>query len=156
MKNVMIKSTLFFCLIVLLGSCISQKPVEFILLQSSKDSGEPKYNKLYYSAIYIVKNYSDHKKSQMQIDSFAMNLGNKNQTRYNSYLLMFYRESAITNLKNLKENPRDLDRYSDIKDHRLDYHWSGGTFLGKMKYRNGVMIDPKSNIKLEDAPPLKH
>ncbi len=85
----------------------------------------------------------------MHIDRFAMELGKKKQIRYDSYILSFYRGSEVTNLKNLKENPRDLDRYSDIKDHRLNYRWSGGSFAGKMQFKYGNMINPKNTVKQE-------
>lgn len=155
MINIQFRIIAVVLLTLLFDACSIQKPAEFILLQSSKESGELKFNKRYYSAIYIVRNYSERNKTQLQIDNFAMGLGSKNINKYESYLLMFYRESAITNLKNLKVNPRDLDRYSDIKDFKLEYRWTGGSFSGRRKLKNGILSEPGNTVELEDAPPLK-
>lgn len=157
MRNLTFKRYLyFFTFLTMLSGCAVQKPVEFILLESTKKSGELKYNKLYYSATFIVKNYSNSKKSQLQIDTFAMDLGTKNAKAYDSYILLFYKESEITNSENLKKKPRDLDRYSDIKDHMIDFRWSNGFFLGKVKYKNGHITNLGNHVKLEDPPPLKN
>lgn len=69
--------TIWIYMLLSFNSWISQKPIEFILLEQNKYSGELNHNYLYFSAIYIVKNYSENRKSQMHIDRFAMELGKK-------------------------------------------------------------------------------
>ncbi|WP_165585923.1 hypothetical protein, partial [Pedobacter nototheniae] len=85
----------------------------------------------------------------------AYQLGKLKKDSCNSLLITFYKASDITNLSHLKENPRDLYRYSLDNDMIYEYWWSGHVFLGRTKFKNGEIIDPKNTVIVTDPPPLK-
>ena len=101
---------------------------------------------------YIVQGFKDNKETQNFIDSFVEKNKDPALNRYNQYDITFYKESSKTNIKNLLANPRDLDRYSQGNDRIYDYYWRGGTFMSRFKIRNGEIIEPKADIKIEDIP----
>lgn len=141
----------------MLLACSVQKPLKFILLESSKTFAPETNEKVtFFGDSYIIENYKNNNYSINQVDSFAHYLGRIKKESCNSFTITFYKASDITNLIHLKENPRDLDRYSQNNDEIYDYRWSNGIFLGKTKIKNGKIIDPKSRVIIKDAPPLKH
>ena len=106
---------------------------------------------------YIVENYKDNNYSEKQIDSFAFELAKGKVNNYASFAIDFYKASKYTNLKNLKANPRDLDRHSNTEDLVYNYYWSQGAFLGRSKFKNGEIINPNGrDVTLSDPPPLKN
>lgn len=142
------KNISFLIITILLISCRSVKPLKLIFYQEIKHeqiNSEAKVS----ASIYIVQNYSTSSRFEKMIDSLAYAIGNAKQ--YDQYILQLYKESSKTNLINLKKNPRDLDRYSDVKDHLFDYVWYNNKFIGKQKFRNGDIISDK-NVKLSPPP----
>jgi hypothetical protein len=62
------------------------------------------------------------------IDSCAKALAGENIIKYSNLSIIFYKRSDVTNKAHLKENPRDIDRYSQDNDMIFIYKWSMGKF----------------------------
>ena len=140
----------------ILFGCNTKKQLKFILMESSKTFAPETNEKVtYWGDSYIIENYHNNRHSAKQIDHFAHDLARLKKDSCSSYTIIFYKASNITNLKHLKENPRDLDRYSQNNDEIYNYHWSSGIFSGKTKIKNGEIINPKNKVIIKDAPPLK-
>ena len=141
---------LFFSLITLFG-CAAPKKVKLIFYKEYKSDSVSPFIKSSYNSIYIVENYCDNIRCQALIDSLAIDIGNSK--KYDQYLLQIYKASSHTNLKNLSKNPRDLDRYSDLHDHIINYEWYNKKFIAKHKIKNGQYEERDANVIL--SPPSK-
>jgi hypothetical protein len=122
---------------------------QFNYLDSTRNAnGKMIYNKI---DNYIVENFRDNKKSALTIDSFANSLKNESFKKVSGYQIVFFKHSSITDINHLRENPRDLDRHSQDNDLIRVYNWVYGTYVGREIWHNGEIIDPKSNITVEDV-----
>ena len=146
------KNISFLIITMLLLSCRSVKPPKLIFYQDIKHEELSKSKPKVSASIYIIQNYSSSVRIEKMIDSLAYAIGNGKQN--DQYILQLYKESSKTNLINLKKNPRDLDRYSDVQDHLFDYVWHNKKFIGKQKFRNRQIISDK-NVKLSPPPKEK-
>lgn len=64
---------------------------------------------------------------------------------------LFYKESNKTNAQNLKENRKDLDRYSQQNDLLFEYLWVSNQKKWLIfKYKDGQILIPDSKIKITD------
>ncbi|WP_131539963.1 hypothetical protein, partial [Pedobacter nototheniae] len=69
----------------ILLACSVQKPLKFILLESSKEFAPETNEKVtYWGDSYIIENYHNNKYSAKQIDSFAYQLGKLKKDSCNS------------------------------------------------------------------------
>lgn len=136
----------------LMISCITKK-INFVPLEKFNryDSLDSENGKVIYhkSDYYIVENFQGFKQSESTIDSFINTQNIEKFKKVSDYQIVFYKASNKTNLKNLSENPRDLDRYSQDNDMILIYSWMNGKFLGKTKWKNGEIISPTGKIIVE-------
>lgn len=146
-------------LLVILTACCTSKLLQFDQYDNEEGGIREKLNGSKYTFLaktFIVKNYTDCKNSETQIDSFV-NAQKKIWKHIDNINLTFYKSSKKTNLENWKTNPRDIDRYSN--EHDLIYSFiisesvDPRKSVSKFKYRNGKTIEPKSNIIIIDAPP---
>ncbi|MDQ8003309.1 MAG: hypothetical protein REI64_00840 [Pedobacter sp.] len=145
------KRNIFIFLSLFALTACEQKSLEFEKLeQFSKidtimDNGIPYY---YRKDLYIVKNYKDNLKNERTIDSFAY----KNKildTMYAEYKILMYNHSNETNIENLKNNPKDFDRYTFVNDQMFMYVWSKGRWSGKFKF-NGLEMTRGEEMIRED------
>ncbi|MBD3750611.1 MAG: hypothetical protein IE931_14075 [Sphingobacteriales bacterium] len=75
---------------------------------------------------------------------------------YDYITISIYKYSKKTNLENWKNNPRDIDRYSNEHDLIFCYviHDNAERSISKSKYRNGEIVGwDKNKIQIVDAPP---
>ena len=153
----MYKLFIFFLLITVSlanNSCLTQKEMKierleiFDYIDTIKDRNALLVSK---GTHYLVENYCNSKKAQARLDSFV----NKNRDsvldKYSDYYMTFYNKSSKTNIANLTKNPRDLDRYSQDHDLLFMYWWSNGKFMKRYKFKNGEMVDPKSDIIVKEV-----
>jgi hypothetical protein len=149
MKKIILLGFTFSFLMI---SCITKK-INFVPLEKFNryDSLDSENGKVIYhkSDYYIVENFQGFKQSESTIDSFINTLNIEKFKKVSDYQIVFYKASNKTNLKNLSENPRDLDRYSQDNDMILIYYWVNGKFLGKTKWKNGEIFSPSSDIIVE-------
>ncbi len=149
--------SILFLLIILLTNCtpnssqISAVPIKILdyvdTLKSDSGINIDKSNN------FLVQNFSDTKKNEEYLDSFVFGRNDIDVKNYASYSIVFYKKSAVTNIKNIKANPRIIDRYSQENDLIYKYVWLHGKFANKYKYRNGIIVNSKiKNISIEDAP----
>lgn len=153
------RNIIFSIIIAGLSSCNLQRTKPTFVLLSVKKEHEPESasTKKIIGYNYIVENYIDNKFCEKHVDSFAFKIAKDSINKYSSFVIDFYKASKFTNLKNLKEHPKDLDRYSNTEDYIYNYYWSQGTFLGRRKFKNGEIIEPiDRGIKLSDPPPVKN
>lgn len=80
---------------------------------------------------YVVKDAICNKKLIEMIDSFVCTMHWDVDSSLRNQHVYFLRESEITNSRHLKENPKDMDRYSLVNDVISLYIWSWGKFLYK-------------------------
>ena len=78
---------------------------------------------------FIVHNYRANKESEKVIDEFVCHYIDTLTREYSAIVVTFYKESRITNMKNLKEWPDDIVRSMD-----RDYLWKYG-FSSKNELR---------------------
>ena len=140
----------FFLVAALLCSC-SQKPLQFVALTQFDrvDTSLTKGNRptlRYYN--FIVENYRDNDASSESIDSFVNAKVDTNFMNYENYILVFYKSSDKTNIEHLKEDPKDLDRYSQQNDWIYTYTWSRGLFLGREKIMGGRIVNSNADIRI--------
>jgi len=137
---------------------INQKPLttDIIELESFKRfvtlDGKPSINLTFLVRSQIKKSMIDSTISKFvrqNIDAFS--------TEFSQIGLSFYKESKITNEKNLRDNPRDLDRYSQENDLLWVYNWNKEkSFMTRTKFKNGKIVNSKSNIRVTDIDSPKH
>jgi hypothetical protein len=146
-----------FLLIVLLTGCthnssqISAIPIQILDYADTVKLGDlittDKSNN------FLVENFSDTKENEKYLDTFAFERKDKNFEEYTNYSIVFYKKSSITTIKNIKANPRIIDRYSQENDLIYKYVWIRGKFSNKYKYKNGIIVNSKiKNISIEDVP----
>jgi hypothetical protein len=98
---------------------------------------------------YLIKGYLDNKHTKDLIDSFAHK--NDAASPYGLYKMFFYKESSKTNVKHLSANPKDLYRYSQNHDLIYQYMWINGKFVVKYRLKNGEIMEPGHDIKIEEV-----
>ncbi len=95
---------------------------------------------LYKLRTFIIKNFHDYNDSLIQ--SFVEEKYAEIDTLYSKIIIIFYKESKYTNVKNLEKNPRDLDRYSQKND--IVYLFERGAFwnskITRIKYKGTEII----------------
>ncbi|WP_343657848.1 hypothetical protein [Chryseobacterium sp.] len=156
------KSTLTYIVIALslfAYSCaFDKKPLRFQRLDQFSDGNNPKRDSLSspgdYAESFIISNWEDNKDCSQQLNEFVLKRINADVFKYINYSITFYLESDITNVDHLKNNPRDLDRYSIDHDRKFSYSWSQGKFTAIFEYKDGMIIGAE-HITISDAPPLK-
>jgi hypothetical protein len=127
-------------------------PLKFIPLKqydAKMTSGELHGKPTTHNVInFAVEHYRDHKKVEAQLDSFG-----KSQTdaasKVNDFQIYLFKASEKTNVKYLSENPRDFVRYSMEHDLLYEYLYVNGKFIGRFKYKNGVIMDPEFKGKID-------
>ena len=91
---------------------------------------------------FIIHEFKRNKLMKAYVDSFVANNKGINPRSYSQYSMIFYKYSSITNNEHIKNNPRDLDRYSQENDMVYGYFFNGDT-LHIQEYKNGKLIDPE-------------
>jgi hypothetical protein len=152
------KTTAFAFLVVSSISCIcSQEKIEivpFTLLNKTDTLKTEQGINTYKAEYFLVRNYKNDKTCQNYIDSFVAKNKAADLADYTQYNMIFYKESKITNPTHLKENPRDLDRYSLNNDWIYEYQWVQGKFSSRWKIKNGELVDdPANKIIITSIPP---
>ncbi|MBX2929419.1 MAG: hypothetical protein KF852_16430 [Saprospiraceae bacterium] len=89
----------------------------------------------YKAEYYIVSGFQDDLATETVIDSFMCSNIAGDFKNFHNYSVTFYKESAITNIKALTQNPKDFDRYSFSSDRLYQYNWEYGKFLWVNKIR---------------------
>ncbi|WP_316738541.1 hypothetical protein [Pedobacter aquatilis] len=103
--------------------------------------------------LYTVKGFKNSEKNYATVDSFAKAIAKSEPQLKNlyTYQIIIYKVSSKTNSGWLKNNPRDLVRYSQDHDLILSYTWNSGKFATKIKWRDGEMIEPQNNVTVTDV-----
>lgn len=96
---------------------------------------------------FLIQNYKDDDNVNNQIDSFVYKNIPSELNHYKSYQMYFYKETKYTNEKKIKENPRELDRYSQFNDLLFEYSWDSGESNGRFKFKNGEIVGEKKQPK---------
>ena len=155
MKNYL----LFFAVVLLLNACKGQ-PLTFLKEDSIKEltflrqtdtfKGKDK-NELAYGRSYVINTKMNAPEIDTLIGRFVRSEIVNIKDTFDQIILTFYKESDITNETHLKENPRDLDRYSQNNDMIWSFNWEKkSNHIYSYKYKNGEIIYPKYDIKVED------
>jgi hypothetical protein len=88
-------------------------------------SGKMQFNR---TVTYIINDYRDNKETLKAMDSCAKVVAKNEFKGFTYFGVIFYKSSDITNVAHLKENPRDIDRYSQENDMLFYYVWLNGKF----------------------------
>src|SRR5438046_1429759 len=114
----LIKNLILLTSLCLQASCIrSQNKIEiipFAMLDRTTDTLHDSQGiHLYKTNNFLIRNYTtDNKSFQTSLESFVKKNTPSDLSAYTNYKMVFYKESKITTPAHLKDNPRDLDRYS--------------------------------------------
>lgn len=148
----------FFCIIcitLLFPSCERKnKPLDIVevkrlsIVETMTIDGKNYPSKFQY---YIIKDYSDDSLTAQGIRKFISTQLPVDLKKYNQYGMIFYKESAETNIDNINKNPRIIDRYSQNHDMVLYSEWNFGKFFITRKYRNGKTIPSDPSIEVLDV-----
>lgn len=95
---------------------------------------------------FLVKEYTDNMKNESLIDSFAHKNTAVGISNYANYSMLFYKESGQTNIKHLKEHPKDIDRYSRDHDWIYEYSWLYEKFIGKKRLKREKLLIRKLRL----------
>lgn len=151
------KSIIIILISILFSRCDGQTKVgdrnilEFEFLKRLDTLKIDTIYKIYSAQYFTVTNYFDDNETDLLVMNFIKGFKKNLSKNIDQWNISFYKESKITNTKNLLSNPRDLDRYSQEND--LIYTFSGDKVtdnIFRTKYKNGVTISPKSDIHIED------
>jgi hypothetical protein len=74
---------------------------------------------------FLVENYIENFDSFAKIKEFACQNKHKKSSTYDSYEMVFYRKSLVTNNDNIFKNRKQFDRYSLVYDYICTFTWSG-------------------------------
>lgn len=91
---------------------------------------------------FLISNFKDNNSTILYIDSFVAKHVNADLIKFNTFRMYFFKESKLTNLIKIEENPRELDRYSNDHDLVFDYSWEEGKFQGRVRIKDGERIYP--------------
>jgi hypothetical protein len=101
----------------------------------------------------LVKGFQGHKRSDKLVDSLSEALLPKNIRDYSHYNIFLYKHSKNSNIENVKKYGKNFDRNDPLKDLIYIYSWSNGKFMGRVKFKNGKMIEPSTeNIIIKPLP----
>ena len=89
---------------------------------------------------FIIQNYKDLEDIEAKVDSIALSKWDSTIAKYDNYSIVFFKESDETNIEALRDNPRNMYRYSQERDMIYWFRWSKGKFMGKMKFVDGKEI----------------
>ena len=106
-------------------------------IDSSEDRGKMLISK---SDNFLIHEFKRNKLIKAYLDSFVAKNKGINPRSYSQYSMIFYKYSSITNNEHIKNNPRDLDRYSQENDRVYGYFFNGDR-LHIQEYKNGELID---------------
>jgi hypothetical protein len=125
----------------------SEKIKELIMFQKEYSlNGEVCKN-----LVFIVDNNSFSSSIDTIISNYVKKIKDTIKGDYSQIGFSFYLRSKITNEEHLKNNPRDLDRYSQENDLLWMYTWEKKkNNMTRFKFKNGKIIYPNSEIKVED------
>lgn len=121
-----------------------EKLYQFSKIDTTSDNGKPQYLK---RDIYIVKNYSDNLKNEKTVDSFAYGNRAKDLAKYSYYTILVYKHSDVTDIANLKVNPKDFETHSFLNDMIYTYTWSNGTWSSKTKLKGRKIVEAREMIR---------
>lgn len=137
-KTNVMKKLSVFCLLILY--CFALKPyiVRFFKLYDPfciEVFSEVSYcdtleiNKaIYRSDYYLVSGFYANEVDYQRIDEFVCkNLDTNIMKGCQDYSMIFYKKTKNTNNVNIKQNPKDFDRFSDY-DKICEYKWYDGAF----------------------------
>lgn len=86
---------------------------------------------IYRSDYYLVSGFYANKVDYQRIDEFVCkNLDTNVINKCHDYSMIFYEKTKNTNNENIKQNPKDFDRFSDY-DKLCEYKWYDGVFNEK-------------------------
>lgn len=80
---------------------------------------------------YLVTGFQNTPEHEAKIDSFVCSILDSTCTLYSQYLILIYKKSKYTNNEHIKNNLRDLDRYSQENDFLYHYGWVNGIHYSK-------------------------
>ena len=132
---------------------ISIVPIESLNYINTIKSGDRVFtNKGSY---FLIKGYDGSDAAMSVITKFILNNKDADYANYDSYTMVFFKESSQTSIENIKRNPKIIDRYSNEHDHIYEFLWHKGKFIATYKFKDGILIQPgTSDIILSPAPAL--
>jgi hypothetical protein len=95
---------------------------------------------------YLVENFNDTKETEAFIDSFAFHHLNPEFNKYYRYVMTFYKKTKATTIENLEKT--NGVRGENLDDRIYEYTWSNNKFAGKIKLKDGVMVEDDKKIKV--------
>jgi|GEM_PF-4760939 len=117
-----------------------------VLLLNKKDSSGLVSNFILNRTEYfLIKGYTPEMKVQV-IDRYVRKNKPSDLEKFNSFAMIFIKESAEINEKNVPDNAEMLETpgFSVHKDFIFSYSWENGILKGKLRFENGKITDKKN------------
>jgi hypothetical protein len=143
-------------MVVLLQSCMADKSIQVTPFTTYVNPADTTNllddSMLCYNKFFLVSNYRDAKKVQIQLDNFVAAFIAKNEYSPKTERIDFYffKESSRTNLAAIQRNPREVAPYSS--EHIWEHDWVcyysvklDGSWLRK-KIKNGETIETTEKV----------
>jgi hypothetical protein len=133
--------------IAFLQSCVAEKPIKitpFSTYANPNDTTESLGELMVcYNNFFLVSNYRDTKKVDMQIDSFVTAFIAKNEysPKTDRIDFFFYKETSQTNMATIQRNPKEVDPYSNEYDWVYYYSVKLDSSRLREKIKNGHVIE---------------
>jgi hypothetical protein len=144
MKN----NLIFYCFLLVLcnsGCRSSKKDITIVFVNRDTSSGRSHINgeKLFYVVDnYVIRNYRENTETLEKIESFTVQMKDKNFVYYTQYNMCFFKETEEENLSIITANKNTINKYLLPDNIVVDYVWSSGKFLNKYKMKDGGVINP--------------
>jgi hypothetical protein len=90
---------------------------------------------------YFIANHFDYSKEATEsLDQWVQKNKAADAGNFIQYTVYVYKKSSVTNEEHLKENPRDLDRYSLDNDWIYEGTWMNGKFVNRYIVKDGTFL----------------
>jgi|GEM_PF-4673685 len=90
------------------------------------------------------------------IDRFARDLAQKEPCHCAQWDMLFFKETGKTNEAELKKDKDLIDTYSTKHDLIWMYDWSYDHLISTLQYSDGLIINPKSSIYIQNMDHSTH
>lgn len=113
---------------------------------SQKFNGKIYTNKLSH---YKIVDYEDNPESLKLLETFVKKNADTEKGKYATYTISFFEATDDTDTIMLRNHP---SRFYNLENLLYEYTWFKGKFMGRVKYKNGERIEPKSKVTIKDIP----
>ncbi|NNU34003.1 hypothetical protein HK413_07240 [Mucilaginibacter sp. S1162] len=98
---------------------------------------------------YKIVDYEDNPQTLKLLEAFVKKPQIQKKGKYATYTMSFFEATDDTDTIMLKDHP---SRFYNLENLLYEYTGFKGRFMGRIKYKNGERIEPKSKVTIKDIP----